>query len=128
MNKQVEVGASLAIVNPIAESQIDLDPSLRHPPARRNGDLNGKRIALYWNGKQNGPAALDAARRLLSERFEGLSFVDVTGELGGTNRYLSVGQLDRLRDEVDVAICTSADCGSCTSWLMRDLCELERRG
>ena len=23
---------------------------------------------------------------------------------------------------------TSADCGSCTSWLMRDLCELERRG
>jgi hypothetical protein len=27
-----------------------------------------------------------------------------------------------------VAICTSADCGSCTSWLMRDLCELERAG
>ena len=29
---------------------------------------------------------------------------------------------------MDVAVCTTADCGSCCSWLMRDLCELERRG
>ena len=128
MNKQVEVGVSLTIVNPIAESQIDLDPSLRHSPAARPSDLNGKTIALYWNGKQNGPAALAAARRLLSLRFYDLTFIDVTGELGGTNRYLSPGQLDRLADEADAAICTTADCGSCTSWLMRDLCELERRG
>lgn len=128
MNTHVQVGATLAIVNPIAESQIDLDPSLRHAPAKRPADLTGKTIALYWNGKQNGPAALDAARKLLSERFKDLKFVDVTGELGGTNRYLSPGQLESLAQEVDVAICTTADCGSCTSWLMRDLCELERRG
>jgi hypothetical protein len=128
MNSHVQVGAQLAIVNPIAESQIDLDPSLRHPPAKRPSDLNGKTIALYWNGKQNGPAALDAARKLISQRFRDVKFVDITGELGGTNRYLSAGQLDTLAETVDVAICTTADCGSCTSWLMRDLCELERRG
>jgi hypothetical protein len=128
MNAHAEGGATLTIVNPIAESQIDLDPSLRHPPAPRPSELNGKRIALYWNGKQNGPAALAAARKLLSERFTNLSFVEVTGELGGTNRYLSPEQLTRLAADVDVAICTTADCGSCTSWLMRDLCELERRG
>src|SRR5882757_5515574 len=128
MNQQSEVGTRLTIVNPIAESQIDLDPSLRHAPAKRPADLNGKRIALYWNGKQNGPAALAAARKLLSERFDGLTFIEVTGELGGTNRYLSPGQLDRLAEDADAAICTTADCGSCTSWLMRDLCELERRG
>lgn len=128
MNSHVQVGAQLAIVNPIAESQIDLDPSLRHPPAKRPSDLNGKTIALYWNGKQNGPAALDAARKLISQRFRDVKFVDITGELGGTNRYLSADQLDTLADTVDVAICTTADCGSCTSWLMRDLCELERRG
>ena len=128
MNQQSEVGTRLTIVNPIAESQIDLDPSLRHAPARRPADLNGKRIALYWNGKQNGPAALAAARTLLSERFDGLTFIDVTGELGGTNRYLSPEQLEMLAREADAAVCTTADCGSCTSWLMRDLCELERRG
>jgi hypothetical protein len=128
MNQLSDVGVRLTIVNPIAESQIDLDPSLRHPPAPRLGNLNGKTIALYWNGKQNGPAALDAARRLLSERYSDLTFIDVTGELGGTNRYLSSDQLDSIARDADAAICTSADCGSCTSWLMRDMCELERRG
>ena len=120
--------ATLDIVNPIAESQVDIDPSMRDKPAKRPADLNGKRVALYWNGKQNGPHALDAARELLSERFDGLSFIDITGEMGGLNRYLSPGQLDMLSEEADVAICTTADCGSCTSWMMRDLCELERRG
>lgn len=128
MNQQVEVGTRLTIINPIAESQIDLDPSLRYPPAKRPADLNGKTIALYWNGKQNGPAALDAARKLLGQRFKNVKFIEVTGELGGTNRYLSADQLDMLEKEADVAVCTTADCGSCTSWLMRDLCELERRG
>ena len=36
MNQLAAVGARLAIVNPIAESQVDLDPSLRHPPAPRS--------------------------------------------------------------------------------------------
>ncbi|MBV1917174.1 MAG: hypothetical protein KUG65_03825 [Sphingomonadaceae bacterium] len=120
--------AILKIVNPVAESQVDIDPSMRDAPAKRPADLNGKCIALYWNGKQNGPYALDAARELLSARFSGLSFIEVTGELGGTNRYLSPDQLEMLAQKADVAICTSADCGSCTAWLMRDLCELERRG
>jgi hypothetical protein len=120
--------ATLVIVNPVAESQVDLDDSMRDPPAPRPADLNNKRVALYWNGKQNGKFALDAVRDLLSKRFTGLSFIDVTGELGGVNRFLSPGQLDMLERDADVAICTTADCGSCTAWLMRDLCDLERRG
>src|SRR5215471_17638267 len=30
--------------------------------------------------------------------------------------------------ECDAVLGTTADCGSCTSWLMRDMVELERRG
>ena len=41
---------------------------------------------------------------------------------------LSPEQLKSLQAKADAAVCTSADCGSCTSWLMRDLCELERHG
>jgi hypothetical protein len=83
---------------------------------------------LYWNGKQKGPDALARTRTLLSERYTDIRFVDVIGELGGTNRYLSPAQLDTLVGAVDVVVATTADCGSCCSWLMRDLCELERRG
>src|SRR6516165_1556549 len=120
--------ATLTIVNPVATPQAHEDDAERFPPAPRPDTLEGKTVALYWNGKQNGLDALARAKENLAKRFGDISFVEMTGELGGTNRYLSPAQLDRLAAEVDVAVCTSADCGSCTSWLMRDLCELERRG
>jgi hypothetical protein len=120
--------ASLSIVNPVAEPEPRQAEAGRHPPAKRLDGLDGRTIALYWNGKQNGLHALSRAKENLLKRFDGIRFIEVTGELGGTNRYLSQGQLDLLEREADAAICTSADCGSCTSWLMRDLCELERRG
>jgi hypothetical protein len=120
--------ATLTIVNPVAEPQADTDDAERHPPAPRPKKLDSARIALYWNGKQNGLDALARAKENLSKQYPDATFLELTGELGGTNRYLSSDQLDLLEKEVDVAVCTSADCGSCTSWLMRDLCELERRG
>jgi hypothetical protein len=118
----------LVIVNPVAEPEPRQEDAVRYAAAPRVDSLNGKTIALYWNGKQNGLFALTRVRENIDKEYTGVTFLEVTGELGGTNRYLSPAQLDRLEREVDVAICTSADCGSCTSWLMRDLCELERRG
>jgi hypothetical protein len=120
--------AQLEIVNPVATPKAAEEGSLVTATAKRPASLVGARIGLYWNGKQNGPAALARTKTLLADRYEGITFVDVIGELGGTNRYLSDTQLDMLVESVDVVVATSADCGSCTSWLMRDLCELERRG
>lgn len=120
--------ARLSIINPVASPEADAEGAERYSPAVRPSTLDGARIALYWNGKQNGKYALDHVRTVLSDKFENVTFVDVFGELGGTNRYLSESQLDELAETVDVAVCTTADCGSCCSWLMRDLCELERRG
>ncbi|HEY3737911.1 MAG TPA: hypothetical protein VGL26_10755 [Jatrophihabitans sp.] len=120
--------AQLEIVNPVAAPKAAEEGSEVTPAAKRPASLAGARVGLYWNGKQNGPAALVRTRQLLADRYDDVSFVDVIGELGGTNRYLSEGQLDMLVESVDVVVATSADCGSCTSWLMRDLCELERRG
>lgn len=120
--------AVLEIVNPIATPQSDTDDAVRFAPAPRLESLDGTRIALYWNGKQNGLHALQRTKELFAERFPGIDFVELTGDLGGTNRYLSEEQLQMLHDRVDAVVATTADCGSCTSWLMRDLCELERRG
>jgi hypothetical protein len=120
--------AHLTIDNPVAAPQSHEVDADRHPPAPRLGSLDGKTVALYWNGKQNGLDALARTKQQLGERFHDIRFIDVVGELGGTNRYLSPGQLAMLAEEVDAAVCSTADCGSCCSWLMRDLCELERRG
>ena len=118
----------LTILNPVATPAARTDEAERSPRASRPATLEGARIALYWNGKQNGLDALAHAKDRLSRRYATATFVELTGELGGTNRYLSTAQLDQLERDVDVAVCTTADCGSCCSWLMRDLCELERRG
>ena len=128
MSRSVDDNTSLVIVNPIAEPAAHLDSAERHDPAKRPATLDGKVVALYWNGKQNGLHALGRARENVAKLYRDVRFIDVIGESGGTNRYLSNEQLKRLEREADVAICTSADCGSCTSWLMRDLCELERHG
>lgn len=120
--------ARLTVVNPVAQPHAMTAEGTRQPAAPRPRTLDGARVALYWNGKQNGLAALDRTRQLLADRYRDVTFTDVTGELGGTNRYLSPGQLDALSGSVDAVVATTADCGSCCSWLMRDLCELERLG
>ena len=48
----------LTIENPIAEPQAHQENADRHPPAPRLDGLDGKTVALYWNGKQNGLDAL----------------------------------------------------------------------
>jgi hypothetical protein len=120
--------ARLTIVNPVATPNAETDQGDRFPPAARPATLDGKTVALYWNGKQNGLDALARTKELLEKRFTGVRFLDIIGELGGTNRYLSEDQLTMLAERAAAVVGTSADCGSCTSWLMRDLCELERRG
>jgi hypothetical protein len=120
--------ACLTVVNPVATPNAETDEGERFPPAPRPATLDGKTIALYWNGKQNGLDALSRSKELLQKRFTGVRFLDVIGELGGTNRYLSADQLTMLAERASAVVATTADCGSCTSWLMRDLCELERRG
>ncbi len=128
MDALVKSVTTLAIVNPIAEPRSEGDGTPRHLPAKRPDTLESKTVALYWNGKQNGLDALVRAKETLSKRYNDIRFIDITGALGGTNRYLSPEQLTFLQQEADVALCTTADCGSCCSWLMRDLCELERHG
>jgi hypothetical protein len=118
----------LRVVNPVAQPKSGGPDAASAPAAKRPDTLDRKTVGLYWNGKQNGPDALARTREVLAGRYADIRFVELIGELGGTNRYLSEGQLATLSATVDVVVATSADCGSCCSWLMRDLCELERRG
>lgn len=122
------MSVSMTIVNPVATPRSRMDDADRSAPASRLETLDGATIALYWNGKQNGLDALAAAREMLARKYQGVTFIELTGELGGTNRYLSPDQLDLIERSVDAVVGSTADCGSCTSWLMRDLCEVERRG
>jgi hypothetical protein len=101
--------AQLKIVNPIATPASHVEKGQRFPAAKRGGSLEGKTVALYWNGKQNGTHALDRSREKLAKQYKNVSFIDVIGEKGGSNRYLSDEQLDMLVKEADAVVATTAD-------------------
>lgn len=119
--------SSLEIINPVAASQADSDEFEQFSPAPRLDDLTGKTIGLFWNGKPGGGTALQRVKENLSQRYAGISFRDFYGEFGPQARHASPAQLDEMA-ACDAVVGTSADCGSCTSWLVRDMCEVERRG
>ena len=99
----------LKIVNPIAIPASHVEKGERYPPAKRSGSLEGKTVALYWNGKQNGPHALTHSKEKLAAQYKDIRFIDVIGEKGGSNRYLSEQQLEMLVKEADAVVATTAD-------------------
>ncbi len=64
-NGWVEASVTLKVLNPRGE--IDPPPTLA--PAPRVTDLAGKKIGIYWNGKQGGPNFWNVVEELLKKRF-----------------------------------------------------------
>lgn len=118
----------LTVVNPVATPETVAAAAASFSLARRPLNLNDARVGLFWNGKNHGDVGLARARDGLAKLFEGISFVDFLGDKGGLTRFASEPLRERIVKECDVIIGATADCGSCTSWLMRDMAEFERRG
>lgn len=120
--------AVLEIVNPIARQKVETAAAERFPAAPRIDTLAGKTVGFFWNGKQQGNQALARTRANLSRLYPDIRFRDYLGAMGGVLRRASEEQLDAMAAECDAVVGTSADCGSCTSWLIHDMCAVERRG
>ena len=121
-------GVRLSIINPVARQKTEEGSDEVFPTAPRLDNLAGKTVGLFWNGKQQGQVALAHTKTALSRLYKDIQFKDYTGAMGGVLRRASDEQLDQMAAECDAVIGTSADCGSCTSWLIHDMCHVERRG
>jgi len=108
-----------------------LDPTSRGQRKKlkmavRPDRLEGKVVGSLWNNKPGGDILLDRFTRLLDGRFH------LAKTLKRTKPYASsgadIGMLDGLSAECDLVIIAVGDCGSCTSYVIRDAIELEKRG
>jgi len=122
------VTARLSIVNPIALPQGETAVAVAFPVAARPRSLDGLRVGLFWNGKNQGDVALARTHDALSKLYEGCTFQHYLGDKGGLTRYASEPLKQKILAECDVLVGTTADCGSCTSWLMREMAAFEERG
>ena len=120
--------ARLTIVNPIAIPQGNTPAAVAFPLAPRPTSLDGLRVGLFWNGKNQGDVALARTLDALAKLYEGATFHSYLGDKGGLTRYASEPLKQQILAECDVLVGTTADCGSCTSWLMREMAAFEERG
>jgi hypothetical protein len=106
------------LLNPEAEYE-----TLAQGTAARLGDLRGKTIGLFWNGKPDGDVLLDAIGKLFRERLKRVEIIRF-------NMSVCVGpdNVKKMVEKCDGIVAAVADCGSCTSWLIRDSIAIEKLG
>lgn len=61
----VLASVTLEVLNPRGE----IEPPRTLAPSPRVTDLAGKKIGIYWNGKQGGPNFWDVVEELLKKKF-----------------------------------------------------------
>jgi hypothetical protein len=113
----------LNILNPVA---LSAKGTLALAP--RVDDLAGQRIGLFWNLKGGGDFALQRLVEQLGKKYPTATFTYFQGDTGSMVRRATPGYADKVAAESDVVIGTTGDCGSCTSWLIHDMVEFEKRG
>ncbi|HEV7653048.1 MAG TPA: hypothetical protein VGP26_33245 [Actinophytocola sp.] len=113
----------LEVLNPVADVV-----KTEATPAPRPASLEGKTLGLFWNCKPGGNHALRKAAELLQGKYPTLQVREYLGSVGSTTRYITPGDVALISAECDVVIGSTADCGSCTSWLVNDMIELEKVG
>jgi hypothetical protein len=115
--------ATLKVLNPVAPSA-----KKRFEAAPRVAELAGKRVALFWNMKAGGDHALQRVAEVLGKRYPTAEFSFHTGDTGSMVRRLTREGADKIANGSDAVVGTTGDCGSCTSWLIHDMVEFEKRG
>jgi hypothetical protein len=97
--------------------------------ATGRGVLSGARVGVLDNGKPNAGLLLARVGEQLATR-AGATLTLVTEKGPGANAATPCTPevMDRLREECDVVLTGSADCGSCTSWSVHDTIQLEQLG
>ena len=96
--------AYLEVINPVAQT---VENSVN--PAPRLRDLSGHTIGLVWNIKAGGDVALERVSQLLGQKYKRVHFKNYVGSMGFLMRHCTPEDLDRIAQECDAAIGTTAD-------------------
>jgi len=117
--KEGKVSDTLEVFNPVAARN-----ELRFEPSKRVTSLKGLTVGLVWNFKVGGNVAMrriaENLKRELGYTFNVVEFSDEFPFAEST--------VENIADTCDCVIASTGDCGSCTSWLIHDVIEIEKKG
>ncbi len=109
---------SLEILSPVAVT----DDRTFSPSPRLDG-LAGKAIGLAWNRKPGGNVARERLANHLEKLYPDVRFLRFDDDIP-----FAPETIERIVDQCDGVIGTTADCGACSSWLAHDMIEIEKGG
>jgi ABC-type Fe3+-hydroxamate transport system substrate-binding protein len=100
----------------------------------RPSSLEGKTVLLRWNGKYNGDKFLSSIEALMMKQVKQVKIIRMWEKDPGTaviSKKMEISQeisskIAKLKP--DIVIAAQGDCGMCTSWLVIDQLNLEKRG
>lgn len=109
----------LEVLNPVASRD-----SLSFATTSRVPDLRDLTVGLVWNFKIGG----DVAMRRIAENLKrklgyGFNVVEFSDEFP-----FAETTIENIAETCDVVIGSTGDCGSCTSWLVHDMVQIEKKG
>lgn len=96
------------------------------PPAPRLADLNGRKLGFLNNNKPNVPVLFDELSNQLGGQHGMIEALRVRKPQAPV--LVGAEDLEHLEQQCDAVILAVADCGSCTSYLVRDMLLLEEAG
>lgn len=95
--------------------------------ADRPESLNGQRIVLYSNNKQNSDHFLRAVADGIREEFPDAEISDVVYKPAASSPGEKWDLIEEVAEDADLVLLAYGDCGSCTTYTVYDAIEFERR-
>lgn len=92
-------GVIWEVYDPTAEYE-----AVIHKSAPRPGDLNNKKVGLFWNGKPSGNIILDSIGELLQGRYGGIQLTFYNAGFPAAPE-----MIQRMAAESDVVIASTGD-------------------
>lgn len=117
--------ANEEILDPTGETS---EKGRKYRLAERPDSLEGLRVALYSNNKQNSDHFLEGIAEGLRESYPDVEIVDVVYKPTASSPGDNWGLIDEVAAEADIVLLAYGDCGSCTTYTVYDAIEFERRG
>ena len=110
---------SATVMNPVAK--VETEAAIT--PAARLTCLEGKKIALWWNGKSKGNVALNTIAERLKKDYNAETVFFKQDLFHSEEAFAAVADTGCA-----AVVAATADCGSSAVTLTRDLCALEKMG
>lgn len=125
MSAQEPGEAEEEIVDPTSDMR---NKGIRGQLAERPDDLNGRKLTIYSNNKQNANHFMEEVARAMGEEFPGLQIEETVYKPRASEPGSQWDLIEEVSQTSDIVLVGFGDCGSCSLYTVHDAYQFEKNG